>query len=139
MRRGLILFAHGSRDPSWAASLESLSREVSAVDPQREVRTAFLELQPPDLPTVIDELAPRHTHLDICPVFWAATGHVRRDVPALLEAARRHHPGLTLRLLPALSDLPGLLPFVARAISDLTKEPFRSAQGSTTPAPPPRV
>ena len=138
MRRGLILFAHGSRDPSWASSLESLSKEVRAIDPQREVRTAFLELQAPDLPTVIDEMAPRHTHLDICPVFWAATGHVRRDVPALLEAARRHHPDLTLRLLPALSDLPGLLGFVARAIGEVAAEPVRPGKSSSAPAPPPR-
>lgn len=139
MRRGLILFAHGSRDPSWASSLETLSSEVRAIDPEREVRTAFLELQSPDLPTVIDEMAPRHTHLDICPVFWAATGHVRRDVPALLEAARRNHPDLSLRLLPALSDLPGLLAFVARAIGDVTKEPVRLGQDLTVPVPPPRA
>lgn len=117
MPRGLILFAHGSRDPSWSASLEALAAEVAALGADVEVRTAFLELQGPDLETAIAELASRHHRVDVCPIFWAATGHVRRDVPALLAAARQAHPGLDLRLMPALSELPGLLGFVARALT----------------------
>jgi sirohydrochlorin cobaltochelatase len=121
MSRGLILFAHGSRDPAWGESLHALAREIEAADPGLQVRCAFLERLAPDLPTVLGELAPGLTRLDVCPVFWAANGHVQRDLPALLEDARRAHPGVELRLLPVLSDLPGMLAFLARTVVELTQ------------------
>jgi sirohydrochlorin cobaltochelatase len=59
----------------------------------------------------------------VCPVFWAANGHVRRDLPALLDEVRRAHPRLQLELLPALSDLPGMLPFLARTLVRMVRAP----------------
>jgi sirohydrochlorin cobaltochelatase len=115
MRRGLILFAHGARSASWSRPLDALASEFAAAAPELTVRRAFLELQAPNLPTVIDELAPTHDHLDVLPVFWSAGGHVARDLPALLEAARARHPGLSLQVLPVISELPGLVPAIARA------------------------
>lgn len=128
MRRGLILFAHGSRDPAWADALRALAREVAAAAPSLRLAEAYLELQTPSLPSAVAALAGDCDHIDVCPVFWAATGHVQRDVPALLEQCRREHPHLTLQMLPALSQLPGLLPFLALTLAQLT----------TAPAPPPR-
>lgn len=117
MARGLILFAHGSRDPAWGQTLHALAGELAAVDPGLTVRCAFLELQPPDLSSVVAELAPQVQRLWVCPVFWAANGHVRRDLPALLDQVRLAHPQLQLELLPALSDLPGMLPFLAGTLA----------------------
>ena len=122
MARGLILFAHGSRDPAWGESLHALAREIQAVEPDLQVRCAFLERLAPDLPTVLAELAPGASRLDVCPVFWAANGHVQRDLPALLDEARAAHPGLELRLLPVLSALPGMLAFLARTVVGLAGE-----------------
>jgi sirohydrochlorin cobaltochelatase len=121
MARGLILFAHGSRDPAWGESLHALAREIEAVEPGLRVRCAFLERLAPDLPTVLAELAPGLDRLDVCPVFWAANGHVQRDLPVLLEEARRVHPGVELRLLPVLSELPGMLAFLARTVVTLAE------------------
>ena len=129
MPSGLILFAHGSRDPAWAESLRALSREVASAAPSLRLAEAYLELQGPDLPTAVAALAQDCERIDVCPVFWAATGHVQRDVPALLDQARQRHPGVSIRLLPALSEVPGLLPFLALSLAQLTTEP----------APPPRA
>ena len=118
--RGVILFAHGSRDPLWRLPMDAVARRVAEAEPGTPVRCAFLERLAPDLPTVLGELAPGLTRLDVCPVFWAANGHVQRDLPALLEDARRAHPGVELRLLPVLSELPGMLAFLARTVVGLT-------------------
>ena len=123
MPRGLILFAHGSRDPAWDASLHALARELAAKDPTLQVRCAFLELQTPDLGTVVAELAPQVQRLWVCPVFWAANGHVRRDLPELLDKARRAHPSLQLALLPALSHLPGMMTFLAGTLAAMVRAP----------------
>ena len=134
MSRGLILFAHGWRDPAWGDSLHALAREIEASEPGLQVRCAFLERLAPDLPTALAELAPRLTRLDVCPVFWAANGHVQRDLPALLDDARRTHPGVEMHLLPVLSELPGMLEFLARVILSLGHAPPVPAVG-TSPAP----
>ena len=55
--------------------------------------------------------------IDVMPVFWANGGHMANDVPPLLAELRRRHPGLQLRLLPVLSELPGMLDFIARAVA----------------------
>ncbi|GAA4324156.1 hypothetical protein GCM10023144_05520 [Pigmentiphaga soli] len=114
--RALLLFAHGSRDPRWAEPLARLADAVRRRDPAVTVAQAFLELMPPTLPDAIDALAAAgHARVALLPVFWAGGGHVLRDLPALLEAARVRHPGLEVAVLPALSDLPGVLDAVAAA------------------------
>jgi sirohydrochlorin cobaltochelatase len=127
MSRGLILFAHGSRDPAWGTTLQTLAEAVRARDPALHVRVAFLEWQPPTLPEVMAELAAHVHSLAVCPVFWAANGHVQRDLPSLLEAARQAHPNLDVQLLPVLSELPGMLGFLADSLTSLAAPAPRGA------------
>jgi|SRR5882672_7377833 len=120
MQRGLILFAHGARDPEWGRPLRDLAQRIRARDPHIGVRIAYLELQPPDLLAAIAELVPPCAQIGILPVFWAAAGHVTKDLPALLAAARSRHHDLRLHVLPPLSELPGALDFLADAAVALT-------------------
>ena len=130
MSRGLIFFAHGSRDPAWATTLQALAGEIGAIAPTVPVRCAYLELLQPDLSTVIDELASQVHQLDICPIFWAGNGHVQRDLPRLLSQAQQRHPQLGLQLRPVLSELPGLLPWLARTLAAGVGHPPPGTAGS---------
>jgi sirohydrochlorin cobaltochelatase len=81
------------------------------------VAIAFLELQPPTLATALaDAVALNRKRIDIVPVFWASGGHVVNDLPRMIEDFGRTHPDVELRVLPVLSELPGLLDFVADAV-----------------------
>ena len=116
--RAVILFAHGARDARWSATLGDLRLRVQARRPEARVDIAYLEFQPPTLAEVIDQaLAAGARTIDVMPVFWASGGHVANDVPPLLEAVRARHPGLQLRMLPVLSELPGMLDFLADSIA----------------------
>ena len=120
MSHALILFAHGSRSPEWARTLDVLAAELRARDPSADVRMAFLELQPPSLDTVIDQLVQAgQRRIDVFPVFWAAGNHVRVDAPAILQAAAARHPGLEVRLLPVISEVPGLAGWLAQSVLSL--------------------
>ena len=46
---GVIVFAHGSRDPLWRAPVETVVRSIRAADPSVLVEPAYLELCEPDL------------------------------------------------------------------------------------------
>jgi len=49
MTTGLILFAHGARDPRWALPFEAVAARVRAQRPGVPVRLAFLEFMAPTL------------------------------------------------------------------------------------------
>jgi sirohydrochlorin cobaltochelatase len=116
--RAVILFAHGARDARWAVTLGELRELVQARLPDAHVGVAFLEFQPPTLTAAIDRaLASGARSIDVMPVFWASGGHMASDVPPLLAELRALHPGLQVRLLPVLSELPGMLDFIADAVT----------------------
>jgi sirohydrochlorin cobaltochelatase len=104
-KTGLILFAHGSRDPLWRAPMEAVAARASALEPQTLVRCAYLELMSPDLPDCAAELAAQGvTQLTILPMFLGVGRHAREDLPALVEHLRLRHPTLQFTLRPAIGE-----------------------------------
>lgn len=111
---GLILFAHGARDPRWAEPFERLKRKVEAAQPALRVALAYLEIMTPDLPTAADTLVRAGcTSLRIVPVFLGQGGHVRDDLPILVEAVRDRHPGVKIDLRAAVGEDDAVLERIA--------------------------
>ena len=103
--QALILFAHGARDPEWLQPFERLREAVAAKCPNTRVVIAYLEFMHPNLPDAISMLtAEGATTIDIVPAFMAQGGHLKRDLPILVDAARTRHPGAILTLHPALGE-----------------------------------
>lgn len=112
---GIILFAHGARDPAWAAPIEAIRDALLAEDRLARVETAYLEFLSPDLPEAIDRLAARHVaRIVVVPVFMAHSGHTKRDLPALLDAARARHPGLEIRVAAPIGEATEIVRAIAR-------------------------
>lgn len=115
--KAVILLAHGARDPAWAEPLERLRDAVCARLPQVDVRLAFLEFMAPDLSTSLEAVAAAGArHVQVVPVFLAQAGHVRREVPRLIEAARLHYPTVRIDLCEALGENPVVIEAMATAI-----------------------
>jgi sirohydrochlorin cobaltochelatase len=118
--RGLVLLAHGARDPAWATPFEAVVARVRAKAPEAIVRLAFLELMTPRLADVGAELAGLGCiRVDVVPVFLGMGGHVRRDVPAQLEQLRESHAGIAWTLHGALGETPHVIAALADAAIDL--------------------
>jgi sirohydrochlorin cobaltochelatase len=118
--RALILFAHGARDPRWAAPFEAVAARLRAQRPGVPVRLAFLELMSPSLAEAAAALqAEGVRRIDVLPLFLGTGGHLRRDLPAQAEAIRTAHPGLALQLHPAIGEHPALGVAMADIASDL--------------------
>src|SRR5450631_325604 len=121
MRQGLILLAHGASDPRWREPFEDLARRVHARRPDLEVRLAFLGLMTPDLPTAGEELvAAGCDALLVVPIFLGQGGHVRDDVPALVDVLRKRHSGVAVTQSPAAGEdgavLDALVSFCVRTL-----------------------
>ena len=115
-QRGLILFAHGARDPRWAIPFEAVAERVRTLQPGTAVRLAYLEFMSPNLPEAGAELARAGcTRIEVVPMFLGAGGHVRKDLPALLDAMRAAHPGLQLTLHTAVGEIDSVMAAMAEA------------------------
>ena len=103
--RGVILLAHGARDAAGAEPFEAIRERLEALAPGTPVALAFLELMTPDLGGAARALVARGCRaITVVPAFLGVGGHVRRDVPALVDALRREHADLDVTLASALGE-----------------------------------
>lgn len=110
MKCAVVLFAHGARDPEWSVPFRAIQRKVAARLSDTTVELAFLEISAPSLHETVDKLAATgHTRVIVAPMFMAQGGHMKRDIPRLLEKLRSHHPDVELRLLPAAGEVNAVL------------------------------
>lgn len=114
-QRGIILFAHGSRDPLWRAPMEDVAARAAALDPQARVRTAYLELMAPDLPDCTAELVAQGvTAITIVPMFLGVGRHAREDLPLILAELKASHPQVGFTLRPAIGEDARVVDMLAR-------------------------
>ena len=126
MTQGLILFAHGARDPRWAAPFEDMAARVRAQRPQLQVRLAFLEFMTPDLGGAADELvAAGCQRVDVVPVFLGSGGHVRKDLPERLRVLQERHAGTRFALHGAIGEMPAVLQAMADAAAAVLDSPLQ--------------
>src|SRR6187200_346476 len=97
MTPAIILFAHGARDPGWAEPFRKIKRALEARRPGVTVELAFLELMEPGLPDAVAKLAlASHRSITVAPLFMAQGGHLKNDLPKILDALRAEHPGVKI-------------------------------------------
>ncbi len=100
----LLLFAHGSSDPGWAAPFVKLKTAIQVREPGRIVELAFLERTQPSFDEAVAILQKQGvSEITVAPIFLAIGGHMRKDLPALIETTRQR-TGIAFRVLPALGE-----------------------------------
>ena len=111
----IVLFGHGARDPEWAGPMRRIRDTVLARPDAPKVELAFLEFMSPTLPEAIAALVQGGaTKVAVVPVFLAQGGHLKRDLPVLLDEARAAHPGCAITLATAAGEAEP----VVRAMAD---------------------
>ena len=113
---GLLLFAHGARDPQWARPFEAVAARCKAQRGEDRVALAFLEFMAPDLVAGGSALVGAGCNtVDVVPLFLGAGGHVRQDLPRLLAALQAEYPQLQARLHPAVGEIDSVVGAMAAA------------------------
>ncbi len=99
MTTALVLFAHGARDPEWANPMRRVQAEILQRLPGVTVELAFLEFMAPTLLDCVNSLIEQGVRkIVVLPMFIAQGGHLKRDVPELLDQLRGQHPGVEFLL-----------------------------------------
>jgi len=113
---GLLLVAHGSKDPEWSTPFKAIEAAVKESFPGPAVLT-YLESTAPR----IDEgLAILVTHgvdrITVAPLFLAEGSHVRVDIPNLIRGFGARHSQITFSILPAIGHLPAVQALIASEV-----------------------
>ncbi len=107
MKTGIVLFAHGSRDPLWHTPIQAVQQRIQSQAPTLLVRAAYLELTGPDLPQCVREMIAQGVgRIRVLPLFLGMGRHAREDLPQLITQLRQTHPEVQLEVLPALGEDP---------------------------------
>lgn len=113
-KTALILFAHGARDPVWASPLNRVCAEVRAHALGVRVEQAFLEFMSPSLPNCVESLVGEgFNKLVVIPMFLAQGGHLKRDLPLLLESLRTRYPSAAIELSGAIGEVESVVQAMA--------------------------
>ena len=112
--QGIVLFAHGSRDPLWRAPIEAVEAHIRAHHPGVAVRCAYLELTTPDLPQAVEDLVDQGaTAVTIGPMFLGTGKHAREDLPVLVAELRASHPRVQVHVQAAIGEDPRMTALMA--------------------------
>ena len=121
MKPALVLFAHGARDPDWSIPFEKMQRTVAATRPDLQVALAYLEFMSPPLEECISSRAESGTtSITIAPLFMAQGGHLKTDLPRMLNRIRDKHPETMVRLLPPAGEAQTVQNAIAQWVSSST-------------------
>jgi sirohydrochlorin cobaltochelatase len=112
--RGIVLFAHGARDPEWARPFEAIRDSVRRQRPECPIALAYLEVMEPALEDAIAELVEEGaSSVTVFPLFMAQGGHLKQDLPRILDVIRQSHPHVPIALESALGDVPEITAAIA--------------------------
>lgn len=119
VRRGIVLFAHGSRDPLWHKPMEAVAAHIATLSANTPVVCAYLELRAPDLSTAATTLVDAGIQsITIVPMFLGVGKHAREDLPVLVAQLRQQHPTVEFTLQPAVGEDARLVELLARMALD---------------------
>ena len=111
---GVVLFAHGSRDPLWRLPIDAVAERMRVQQPGLPVAVAFLELTEPDLPHTVEVLMKQGVaRVRIVPMFLGVGRHAREDLPELVQGLTEAYPQMTFELLPAIGEHPAMTALMA--------------------------
>ena len=117
---GVVLFAHGSRDPLWHRPIEAVAAQIRQSSPDTLVACAYLELSTPDLATAVADLVAQGARaVRIVPMFLGVGRHAREDLPVLVQDLRNTYPGVQFHVQQAIGEDPRMTALMAEIARDI--------------------
>jgi sirohydrochlorin cobaltochelatase len=115
LRQGIVLFAHGSRDPQWSQPFERIAASLARRLPAASIGLAYLEHGASLEETVTALVAKGVSSIRIVPVFLGQGGHVKEDLPRLVRECARD--GLQLHLEAPIGERAEVIEAIAETIA----------------------
>ncbi len=106
----VLLIGHGTRLPAGVAEFHALADRLQQALPDRACRAGFLELVEPSVPEALATLWRQGCRrVTALPALLMAAGHVKNDIPVMLNAFQAEHPEMRITFGADLGIHPNLL------------------------------
>jgi sirohydrochlorin cobaltochelatase len=120
---GIVLLAQGNRDPGWQGTFEKLLSQLKLHYPSSHCELAYMESCVPLLEHAVLKLASIGcSQVLVVPVLLSSGGHVKNDLPELVEKVRIHLKSQFPKLEIVLGAALGESPLVQEALIAATVE-----------------
>ncbi len=115
---GIVLCGHGTRHPDGAREFLAVAERLRERLDGHDFAPGFLELSQPSFADALDTLRLRGTRrIVVVPAMLFAAGHVKTDIPALMQAYRAEHPDIAFDYARELGVDPKMLGAAADRIA----------------------
>jgi sirohydrochlorin ferrochelatase len=119
VRTAVIILGHGSRSKNADTAIRAVVDGMKRAGEFAVVEHAFLQYVPPTPQVVIERCVGQDVdRIVIVPFFLQAGAHVTRDIPELIEKARKQHPDIEIMV----TDYVGAHPLIAKVVEELVKK-----------------
>jgi sirohydrochlorin cobaltochelatase len=117
LKEGIVLFAHGSRDPEWSRPFEAIAAALGRKIPAVAVALGYLEHGPSLQEAVAALVAKGALTIRVVPVFLGQGGHIKEDLPKLVAQVAAERPGQKISLEKVIGEQPAVIEAIAGAIA----------------------
>ncbi|MDA0241359.1 MAG: sirohydrochlorin chelatase [Proteobacteria bacterium] len=129
-KTGIMVCGHGSRDTNAVREFEEMVKGLPAHFPDIPVEFGFLEFATPNIHTGLNSLLDQGvTKILAVPGMLFAAGHVKNDVPSVLNDYAAAHPEITIEFGREL----GIDPKLLQAAADHIKKASEDAGDHVSP------
>jgi sirohydrochlorin cobaltochelatase len=116
----VLLIGHGTRLGDGVAEFRALADQLQQALPDRTCLAGFLELVEPNLPEALEQLRQRgHRRITALPALLMAAGHVKNDIPVILNTFQAEHPEMSITFGADLGIHPNLLQVARERIESI--------------------
>lgn len=102
LKKAILLIGHGSRDPAAVKefmdfAFEFQNKNMKTYENDTLVTSAFLELSLPTIPQSLHDLAKNGVrHITVIPYLLFSAGHVKTEIPEILEEFKKSCPEINI-------------------------------------------
>lgn len=119
----VLLIGHGTRLAAGVTEFHALADQLQQALPDRTCLAGFLELVEPSLPAALERLRQQgFRRVTALPALLMAAGHVKNDIPVILNAFQAAHPEMTIAFGADLGVHPNLLQVARERIESVETE-----------------
>lgn len=112
----ILIVGHGSRVRASNEEFERFVTAFSQYSGKDNIRPCYVELAKPDFKDALTEAAGQAHEVIVLPLFLFAAGHVKNDIPLVIQSVRNQYPQVRIKVARPLGVHPGMVRLTAKRL-----------------------
>lgn len=122
LRKTIVVVGHGSRVERANRDFERFVEMFGTFLPGHNIKHAYVELAKPVLNEVLDEVGPVSDEVIVMPLFLFSAGHVKNDIPLMVNGARNSFPKTRFYVALPVGVHPNMVSLISKRIGGVVEK-----------------